>query len=457
MFTRIAALARNIRQSREGAVAIQMALIFTALIGMGALASEIGFALYKHRQMQSAADAAAYGAAIAKSTGYPATLATEAYADAAAVGFVNGVNGVTIAVNNPPTSGPNTANTSAIEVIITQPQTLTVVGAVNSLTGSANPSGLFNLGVRAVATAGSGSGCAAQLLPNQNPGVTIGNGATVTMISCGMAVCSTGNTALSMSGGTNLKLCDTASCSPFSTKLTVSVAGQASVTNGAQINNVGSCTAPTCKQSQGACAANVNPYASVTMPSMAGLSCQPTNSYGHSNSGLQTISPGKYCNGLAFTNDANVKMNPGVYFVDRGSFNVGGNVILNGTGVTIVLTSSTGSNYATASIGNGANVTLAAPTTGTTQGIAFFGDPNAPWSSQASKQQTFGGGASMNITGALYFPSTQVNFNNGISNPSGCTQLIAGTINFQGGAQFSNNCAGTGTGSIGGGATTLVE
>ena len=119
MFIRIAALARNIRESREGAVAIHMALIFTALIGMGALASDIGFALYKHRQMQSAADAAAYGAAIAKSTGYPATLATEAYADAAAVGFVNGANGVTITVNNPPASGPNTTNTSAVEVIIT--------------------------------------------------------------------------------------------------------------------------------------------------------------------------------------------------------------------------------------------------------------------------------------------------------------------------------------------------
>jgi hypothetical protein len=63
----------------------------------------------------------------------------------------------------------------------------------------------------------------------------------------------------------------------------------------------------------------------------------------------------------------------------------------------------------------------------------------------------------MNITGALYFPTETVQFQNGISNPTGCTQLIAGIIRFSGGAQFSNNCAGTGTGSIGGGATTLVE
>jgi hypothetical protein len=36
--------------------------------------------------------------------------------------------------------------------------------------------------------------------------------------------------------------------------------------------------------------------------------------------------------------------------------------------------------------------------------------------------------------------------------------IVAGTINFQGGAEFSNNCAGTGTSPIGsGGATALVE
>jgi hypothetical protein len=132
-------------------------------------------------------------------------------------------------------------------------------------------------------------------------------------------------------------------------------------------------------------------------------------------------------------------------------------VTMNGTGVTIVLTGS-GSNYATVTIGNGAHVTLAAPTTGPTQGLAFFGDKNDPWSSDSSQQQNFGGGTMLNITGAIYFPSTQVNFNNGVSNPSGCTQLIAGTINFQGGADFSNNCAGKGTSPIGGGGvTTLVE
>jgi hypothetical protein len=51
----------------------------------------------------------------------------------------------------------------------------------------------------------------------------------------------------------------------------------------------------------------------------------------------------------------------------------------------------------------------------------------------------------MNITGALYFPTETVQFTNGIANPSGCTQLIAGTMVFNGGASFNSNCPGTGT------------
>ena len=62
-------------------------------------------------------------------------------------------------------------------------------------------------------------------------------------------------------------------------------------------------------------------------------------------------------------------------------------MIMNGTGVTIVLTGSSG-NYATVTIGNGASVTLSAPTSGATAGIVFFGDRNAPWSSQTTNSRT---------------------------------------------------------------------
>jgi hypothetical protein len=145
-------------------------------------------------------------------------------------------------------------------------------------------------------------------------------------------------------------------------------------------------------------------------------------------------------------------MNPGVYIINGGSFNIGGNVQLTGTGVTIVLTGS-GSNYATATIGNGANVTLSAPTTGATAGMVFFGDPKGP----TTNTESFEGGASEKLTGALYFPHQTVAYSNGTTTPTTCTQLIGWHLQFKGGASFNSNCANAGTKGIGSSPSVLVE
>jgi Flp pilus assembly protein TadG len=424
---RIAALGRRFGHSRGGSVAIMMGLVLPVVIGMTALGSEITFLLFKHRQMQSVADAAALSAATAIQTGYPG-FAVEARAITASLGFQDQVNGVTITPNNPPASGPSAGNSSAVEVIVAQPQTLFLVTLFRS--------GLFNVTARAVATPGSGTYCVLALNRSSTPDVTMSNGAIVNLPSCGLAADSTGNAALSMSGSAQLKMNAANKPPQF-----VSVSGTASITNGAAIN-----PASALKISQPAVP---DPYASVAMPSYSGCGGGTNKSYAH---GTWSLSPGVYCSNLSFTNDAVVTMSAGIYFIDRGTFSVGGNVTLTGTGVTIVLTSSTGSNYAIASIGNGAVVTLSAPTTGSTAGIVFFGDRLAP----ASNVQNFGGGATINVNGALYFPTQEVDFQNGINNPSGCTQLIGGTIKFVGGSNFQNNCP-TGVTSIGGSNSALAE
>jgi hypothetical protein len=199
--------------------------------------------------------------------------------------------------------------------------------------------------------------------------------------------------------------------------------------------------------------AAADPYAGVTMPPLPGGCDFNSKSYGHSAS-TQTLTPGKtYCNGLAFTNDAQIVMPPGVYYIDRGVLSIGGGTTVTATNVTIVLTSSTGSNYASTSIGNGAVITMSAPTAGTTAGMLFFGDRRAPITTAVND---FGGGAAINFTGAIYLPTVRVSFTNGIANPSGCTNLIAGDIAFNGGANFKNNCP-AGVKSIGSSASTLVE
>ncbi len=409
------------RRAERGAVAIHIGLMAIALIGMAALGSEIVFVLNQHREMQMAADAAALSASTALSKGYPSDLNVEARAVAANAGFVHGVDGTNVTLNHPPLGGNNTSNNQAIEVVVSQPQTLYMTSLFRS--------GVFSVGARAVATAGSGTYCVVQLVASRNPGVTAANGATATLTQCGIAIDSTGATALSMSGAAVI------------TAQSVSISGNKSITNGAVLN------APSVKTYQPAV---TDPYAGVAMPALP-ASCDFNNkSYAHGTWNL--VSGKRYCNGLALTNDAIVTMAAGTYFIDRGSFNVGGNVKLTATNVTIFLTSSTGSGYATAVIGNGASVTMSAPTTGTLAGIVFFGDRRGPITNVAD----FGGGAVINVNGALYFPSQKVTFSNGVNNPSGCTQLIAGEIQFVGGSNFQNNCP-AGVIAAGGGASTLVE
>ena len=138
----------NFLRAERGAVAIQMGILLTVLIGMAALGTEIPFVLYKHRQLQSAADAAAFGSAVALSRGYPSNPTVEGQGIAAALGFGNNVNGITVTINNPPATGDHAGNATAVEAIVAQPQTLTLVGLFIS-----NP---FRLSARAVALAGSG-------------------------------------------------------------------------------------------------------------------------------------------------------------------------------------------------------------------------------------------------------------------------------------------------------------
>ena len=118
----VAALPKRFVADCRGVTSTLMALSFMGMLGFAGLATEVGLWYVKKRSMQSAADSAAFSAAIALSTGL---FQTEAQSVAGTYGFVDGSGGTTVTVNNPPTSGPNTS-ASAVEVTISQPQTFTI-------------------------------------------------------------------------------------------------------------------------------------------------------------------------------------------------------------------------------------------------------------------------------------------------------------------------------------------
>jgi hypothetical protein len=162
-----------------------------------------------------------------------------------------------------------------------------------------------------------------------------------------------------------------------------------------------------------------------------------------------------FCNGLSLVGAASLTLGPGIYVVDRGSFSMAGTSTLMATGgVTIILTSSTGSGYATASVAGGTTLSVTAPCTGPTAGLAFFQDRNAP----SSGSNSFAGESTQNIDGALYIPHQTISYS-GSSGGSGavCTQLVGFKLKFSGNSTFNNNCAAMCTAAIGSSGSQLVE
>ena len=115
-------LARLLRDE-AGSYLLYMTLVIPILIGVAGLGTEAGLAFYNHRMLQSAADAAAYSAAVAYSNDSAADITTQAEAIFASYGFVIGTGNNQVNVPAP-TIIKNYAGTTytAIQVTATRPQ-----------------------------------------------------------------------------------------------------------------------------------------------------------------------------------------------------------------------------------------------------------------------------------------------------------------------------------------------
>jgi hypothetical protein len=395
------------------------ALASPFLIGAAGLATEGGLWLYVQQSVQSDADSSALSAANAYAASASSSLANQANAVSATYGYQNGKNGTTVAVNQPPTSGSYTANSKAVEVIVSTQQ--------QRLLSSIFTTTPVTITGRAVAVPGSsGSGCVLALDKSASAAFSAQGNTTVVLKGCGIYDNSSSSSGLSAGG--------TASITADSANVVGGVSGSSNFTTTQGINT--------------GAAAITDPYANVTMPKPSGCDAD-----GLSVKNTATLNPGTYCNGLQLNAGANVTLNPGVYIIDRGSLSIAGGATLSGNGVTLVFTSSTGSNYASATINGGATVQLTAPTTGATAGIVFFGDRNMPTNTTFK----FNGGAGQIVDGAIYTPSGALQYAGGASTSLDCTQLIGNTVTFTGNSQLALNCSKYNTTPFGASVSVLVE
>jgi Flp pilus assembly protein TadG len=399
-------------QDRNGITAVVTALGATALIGITGLAVDVASWEVTLRKMQGAADQAALAALTVANAGGDKT--TEAKAVAANSGFVDGQGSVTVSVNQPPSQGSHTANSSALEVIISQPQSLMFTGLFLSTAPTAT--------ARAVALSSAGSMCVMAL--DTSGKTAIGS------------VDLTGKTTVSMPN------CDLYNDSPvaLSTELTGSSSlGARNIFLSGGYSDAGGATMTASGTMKTYTTPMPDPNAGLTIPSYTGCTSSEVK-----NNTIKTPSTSLtvYCGGISLNSGTTLSLNPGTYILDQGGLQVNGGATLTGTGVTIILTSSTGSNYGSITINGGATVTLTAPTSGATvgtPGVAIWVDKNAPMATSK-----FNGGSTENIIGSIYTPSQQMEFAGGASTTTGCTQLIGLTVTFTGSSNFGNSCTGTG-------------
>jgi uncharacterized membrane protein len=111
-------------EAGQALVLAAVAVLFVLLPIMG-LGIDFGYFRYQEVQLQTAADAAAIAAAgeLSYSVSCSCNAVQAAGQNAAAAnGFTNNANGITVAVNNPPQSAqdPNSGNSNYVEVVITQ-------------------------------------------------------------------------------------------------------------------------------------------------------------------------------------------------------------------------------------------------------------------------------------------------------------------------------------------------
>lgn len=406
-------LLRAFHHDERGATAVLVGLSIIALAGFAGLATEVGTWYTAKRGMQGAADAAAFGAAVAVAAGNT-VYSSEAKSIAASYGYTDQVSGTTVSVNSPPTLGNYTGNPNAIEVIVQRPEQR-MFSALFSSTSVV-------IKARAVAVAAVGGPACVLALNTGIAADVFTNGTTqVNLTGCALAVNSNSGSALNIVGGAIID------------------AQNASIVGGVTGNGTLNTTDGTVTGAN----PTPDPYQDVQMPSYSGCNQSSYNPAPHSTQSIDA-SGGTYvfCNGASIGAGATVNLSNGTYIIDRGTLSIDSQSTLNVSNATIILTSSTGSNYATVSVAGGATVNVTAPSTGPTAGLAFFQDRNAP----ADGTNSFTGGATQNITGAIYMPNQEVSFAGGTqTGGTACTQIVADEVDFKGNANLNSDCTGVGT------------
>ena len=464
-------------RDRAGVTAIVVALMATSFIGVSGLAVDVGDWFATKRAMQTAADAAAMGGALYLYQNPGASQTVTSNASVAAVndgvpdttGFASGSSIYPVTFKTTVTDG-GLGSTQTVNVTVTKqanlflasvllgkapPISVTATGYVNNGTtiptcgGSGCSQSTSNIPVAVTTTSctGSGGGCSVP----QTTTTTI-----TSTVSCNNGSGGCGNTTttpiqtLVTNGGVQGTGCLTTAGSGAITTSGAVVTDTTACATGTPVNGTG---ALFCGPDGKAGASSGQETKCPGVPESLGMN-PPTPSSSDVNScqnavsmtqGSQTLQPGIYYGGITASGTASLTLKPGVYVMYDGPFSFTSSGTLDGSsGVTIYFTGTGGSSnygefgydhfphhdcdhyYNNGNPNNttlldvepssGGKVTITAPTTGTTAGVAVSvdngttsagsqGGSSTPMCNGVPMTNTVGGSGSVDISGVTYLGS----------------------------------------------------
>lgn len=386
---------RRFLRSREGNIAIITGLLLPVLVGFCALATETAFWYYRDRDIQGAADIAAFTATVVLRRGGDATEVETAATDSATANGWTAAIG-TIDVNTPPTSGTHQNNLS-VEVLLVENQQRFFTKVFST--------GTVPINARSVGTyASAGPACFLGLNETEADTIEFWGNSTANFTACNVVSNSNHeDDSFTVGGSANVTMPCGQAAGGAAITATLTLTDCASMTEDAE---------PT-----------PDPYSTLGEPPIPGAcSAMPVDGV--------FIAGQMRCTAGTQNLSGNVVFSPGIHVLSGGTWNFTATANVTGNGVMLFLT-----NGARLTSTGSPHLDLTAMDSGDYAGMLIFSDRD-----NTSQVNQLSGDGTSSLTGAIYMPTQEFRFSGNFSGEDGCLQLVADKIQFTGNATFATDC-----------------
>ena len=403
-------------RDRSAVAAVVYGAALPAIMGTAALGIDVGSWYATRASLQSMADTVASSGAL--EIFYNGTYASAQAWDDLGLNQMDTSDVTALTVNTPPTSGAYVGKINAVEVEVSS--TSAVYFASFFLTDP------ITVSVRSVANSFTlDEACMVGLDPTEAQTIRASGGSVVNM-GCGIAANSNHANAVHGEGDVDVTIPTLVSSGGVLDETNSGINAGDIVTNARPI---------------------ADPYDDLGAPFYNG--CDQT---ALTVTTTATLSPGVYCGGLTLQGRADVTLEPGVYIIDAGDFAISGQAAVAGTGVTIILTSSSGT-AGNIAVSGGSNIDLTAPTTGEYEDILIYQDRDAA----VVGYNEFTGNANAYLNGTIYTPNAELYFGGTGGYNDLCTNMVSSKVSIVGDFSVVKDCTSAPRRLIGRRRAALVE